>query len=138
VSRNGAPTHLVLIDTCVWSPFFDGRKSREKTAVEILLDEDRAALIGPLLAEVLHGFRRDDRADWAASYLRGLHYFEVAWEDSRQAASLGRRMAARGHKLPLVDLTVAAIAMRTDAAVYSTDPHFDLIPDLRRFAPKGD
>lgn len=97
------PTELVLIDTCVWVPFFNRPQSAEKAAVDGLLDEDRATLIGPILAEVLQGFRRNDRADWVASSLRGLHYVELPWEDWCAAAQLGRGLAAHGHRLPLTD-----------------------------------
>jgi len=122
-----------LVDTCVWIPFFNRPQSVEKRAIDALLAEDRAALIGPILAEILQGFRRDDRADWVASSLRGLHYLEVQWDDWRAAARLGRQLINRGHCLPLSDLTVAALALRTDSAVFSTDPHFDLIRGLKRF-----
>ncbi len=128
---------LVLIDTCIWVPFFNRRTSPEKIAVDALLDEDRAALIGPILAEVLQGFRSDQRADWVASSLRGLHYLEFQWHDWRAAAQLGRRLLARRHRLPLSDLALAAIALRTDAAIYTTDPHFDLIAGLKRFSPES-
>lgn len=53
---------LVLIDTCIWVPFFNRPRSREKQSVDELLDDDRAALVGPILTEVLLGFRRDERA----------------------------------------------------------------------------
>ncbi len=43
----------VLIDTGVWSAFFSKPGSREKRAVDALLDEDRVAVTGPVLAEVL-------------------------------------------------------------------------------------
>jgi hypothetical protein len=46
-------TDLVLIDTCIWVPFFNRPQSAEKRAVDALLEEDRAALIGPILAEIL-------------------------------------------------------------------------------------
>lgn len=114
------PADLVLIDTCVWVAFFNRPPSDEKRAVDILLDEDHAALIGPILAEVLQGFRHDDRADWVASSLRGLHFLEIHWDDWRAAATLGRRLAVRGQQLPLTDLTAAAIALRTESAVYRT------------------
>ena len=127
------PMDLILIDTCVWVPFFNRPQSIEKRTVDALLDEDRAALIGPILAEILQGFRRDDRADWVASSLRGLHYLEVQWDDWRAAARLGRRLIGGGYRLPLTDLTVAALALRTGSAVYTTDPHFDLIQGLKRF-----
>ncbi len=126
---------LVLIDTCIWVPFFNRPQSRTKQIVDELLDEDLGAIIGPILAEVLLGFRRNAHADWASSLLRGVHYLEVTWEDWRQAAAVGRTLASRGHELPLSDLAISAAARRLDCWVYSTDPHFDLIPDLKRFRP---
>lgn len=54
----------VLIDSCIWVPFFNRKKSIEKTTVTELLKGDRAAIIGPVLAEILQGFRRDQEADW--------------------------------------------------------------------------
>jgi predicted nucleic acid-binding protein len=130
-----ATQELILIDTCIWVPFFNRQHSREKQAVDELLDDDRAALIGPILAEVLMGFRRDEQADWVASVLRGLRVLEITWDDWRSAARLGRRLIANGHELPLSDLVLAAVALGHDLAVYSVDPHFDLIPDLKRYSP---
>jgi predicted nucleic acid-binding protein len=49
----------------------------------------------------------------------------------RDAAWLGQRLAAAaGHDLPLTDLVLSAVALRREYAVYSTDPHFDVVPDL--------
>jgi predicted nucleic acid-binding protein len=53
----------------------------------------------------------------------------------RDAAWLGQRLAAAGHDLPLTDLVLSAVALRREYAVYSTDPHFDVVPDLKRFRP---
>lgn len=123
----------VLIDTGVWSAFFSKPGSHEKRAVDDLLDESRVALTGPVLAEVLRGFRRTDQADWVASRLRLAHYLEPSWEDWRHAVALGRALAASGHDVPLTDLVVAALARRVEAFVFSIDPHFDLIPELKRY-----
>jgi predicted nucleic acid-binding protein len=46
---------------------------------------------------------------------------------------LGRELAARGHQLPLSDLVLVAFALDRDYAVWTSDPHFDLIPDLKRY-----
>jgi hypothetical protein len=59
-----ADGELVLVDTCIWVPFFNRPQSPEKRVVDQLLDEDRVALVGPILTEVLQGFRRDEQADW--------------------------------------------------------------------------
>jgi|SRR5579871_2451499 len=125
----------VFVDTCIWSSFFGKPSSPEKVAVDELLDTDRVALLGPILTEVLLGFRRKDQADWVASRLRLAHYIEVGWNDWRAAADLGRDLAAKGNKLPLTDLVVATVALRCHAWVYTSDPHFDLVADLKRYWP---
>jgi predicted nucleic acid-binding protein len=123
----------VFVDTCVWSSFFTKPASLEKENVDALLDEDRVAIVGPILAEVLQGFVRKEQADWVSSRLRLVHYVEVEWNDGRAAADLGRILAARGHLLPLSDLVVAVVSERLDVSLYSTDPHFDVIPGVKRF-----
>jgi predicted nucleic acid-binding protein len=125
----------VFVDTCIWSSFFSKPNSPEKIAVDELLDMDRVAVVGLILSEVLLGFRRKDQADWVASRLRLGHYVEASWNEWRAAADLGRECAAKGNQLPLTDLVVATIAWRLNAWVYSTDPHFDAIPHLKRFWP---
>ena len=55
---------------------------------------------------------------------------------SRRAKEADRGLgllAANGHRLPLTDLVIAAIALRHDLFVYTVDPHFDHFPDLKRF-----
>src|SRR5262245_58768798 len=126
----------VFVDTCIWAAFFGKPSSPEKSAVDVLIDADRVALVGPILSEVLLGFRRKDQADWVASRLRMAHYVEAGWKDWRGAASLGHDLAAKGNKLPFTDLLVAVVAGRCNAWVFTTDPHFDLIPDLKRFGPE--
>jgi predicted nucleic acid-binding protein len=126
----------VIVDTCVWASFFEKPGSAEKAAVDDLLDADRILLIGPIFAEVLLGFRRKDQADWVASRLRMAHDLVMTLEDWHMAADLGRDLIAVGNRVPLTDLVVAAAALRSKAWVYTTDPHFDLFPDLKRFGPK--
>jgi predicted nucleic acid-binding protein len=125
----------VLIDTCIWDAHFRNSQSAEKSSVDGLIDDDRAVLMGPILAETLLGYRRDEHADWIGSVLESLHYLNVTWTDWSAAAKLGRRPAANGHSLPLTDLAIAAVAFNRDVAVYSTDPHFDLIAGLKRHTP---
>src|SRR5690242_14694287 len=100
---------LVFVDTCIWAAFFSKPNSREKLAVDDLLDSDRVASVGPIVAEVLIGCRRKDQAAWIASRLRMTHYFEAEWDDWCAAADLGRDLIAKGNKLPLTDLLVAVV-----------------------------
>ena len=126
---------LVFVDTCIWASFFGKPNSPEKLAVDDLLDADRVALVGPVVAEVLMGFRRKDQADWVGSRLQAARYVEADWDHWRTAADLGRDLAAKGHKIPLTDLLVIAVAKRCNGSVYTTDPHFDVVPNLKRYWP---
>jgi predicted nucleic acid-binding protein len=125
--------NLVLVDSGVWSSFFSKPSSPEKRLVDVLLDQDRVAITGPVLAEVLRGFRRADQADWVASRFHLAHYLEPNWDDWRRAASLGRDLAAKGHDIPLTDLVIIALARRYDTYVLTNDPHFDLVQELKRY-----
>lgn len=125
----------VLVDTCIWASFFAKPASPEKSAVDDLLDSDRVALVGPIVAEVLMGFRRREQADWVASRLRLAHYLEADWDDWKSAAEIGRLLARRNHRIPLSDLLVASVAKRRQSWIYSTGPHFDVIPEIKRYSP---
>jgi len=92
----------VLIDTCIWVPFFNRPQSAEKKAVDALLDDDLAVLIGPIVTEILQGIPREAQANYVGSLLRGMRWLETIWEDWIEAARLGRRLAAAGHRLPPV------------------------------------
>jgi predicted nucleic acid-binding protein len=122
----------------MWVQFFNRRQSAVKQAIDVLLEADRAALIGPIVAEVLLGFRKNAQADWIASALQGIRYLDLSWRDWLSAARLGRQLLSNGHELPLSDLAVATVALAQDCSVYTTDPHFDLIPNLKRFRPESD
>jgi predicted nucleic acid-binding protein len=127
--------HWIFVDTCIWASFFTRATSREKLTLDQLLAQDRVALIGPVVAEILRGFRRNEQAEWAASRLRLAHYMETDWNDWCRAAQLGRKQASLGHDLPITDLVLAAVALRLNASIYTTDPHFDGIQGLKRFWP---
>ena len=68
---------LVLVDTCIWVQFFNRPQSAEKKSVDALLDDDRAALIGPVVAEILQGIPREAQAGHVASLLRGMRCLET-------------------------------------------------------------
>lgn len=125
----------VLIDTCIWATVFSKPRSVVNRAVEQLIKQGRVVVIGPVLTEVLYGFRRSDQADWASSRLKSLGWMEVEQSDWREAAAIGRKLAADGYRLPIADLVIAAMARRHDLMGYTNDPHFDLFTDLRRYSP---
>ena len=126
----------VPVDTCIWAAVFSKSGSGDKQTIDQLIEQDRVVVIGPVLAEVLYGFRRVEQAEWAASRMKDLGWLEVEWDDWCSAAALGRELAGAGHRLPLTDLVIVAVARRHGLSVYTVDPRFDVFPDLKRF-PAG-
>ena len=126
---------LVIIDTCIWAPYFQKRNPPVRPIVDQLLREDRVLIIGPIVFELLAGIKRTDHARWLSSELRSLNWSDLEWSDYVLAADLSRSLAKAGHALPFVDLQIAAVTQRTKSMVFTSDPHFDLIPDLPRFTP---
>jgi predicted nucleic acid-binding protein len=92
-------------------------------------------MIGPVLQEILIGIRRKEQACWVASQLEGTQWIDLDRNDWILATDLGREMLQRGHVLPDADLQIAAAALKGDFALWTTDRHFDLLPDLRRYKP---
>src|SRR5260370_41149566 len=113
----------IFVDTCIWASFFGKPGSPEKAAVDDLLDSDRVALVGPIVAEVLLGFRRKDQADWVASRLRLAHYVEAGWGDWRAGAEPGRGLAAKGKKIPFTELLAAPLTERYHTIVTKAVSH---------------
>lgn len=71
----------VLVDTCVWAPFLNHPQLRQDSPLAQLLEDDRVAIVGPILQEILIGIRRKEQADWIASQLEGVHWIDLIRED---------------------------------------------------------
>ena len=116
----------VLFDTCLWAQFFNRPQSREHEAISSLVKRNQACTIGPIIFEVLSGFKRKQHADWVSSVLQCIPEIEMGWNAWRSAANWNRELVSRGSRLPLADLFSATIALKNDLFIYSTDPHFRL------------
>lgn len=52
----------------------------------------------------------------------------AAWQ---KAGDLSAGLRRKGITIPLSDLVIAASALQVGAAVYSLDPHFEKLPELK-------
>jgi predicted nucleic acid-binding protein len=116
---------MVLVDSSAWIEA--ARRNGDlacKVAIEALLDEDEAALTGPVRLEVLGGARPDDRKR-LQGYLSLLPFFPVEEIDWQAAIGNGWTLRDRGLAIPWNDLLVATLALRLRFRVYARDRHFD-------------
>ncbi|MBL4681642.1 MAG: PIN domain-containing protein [Pseudomonadales bacterium] len=117
----------ILIDTCMWSLAFRGKKPREaKVAKEItvLIDENRAKIIGLIRQEVLSGY--SDVKSYTAlkeklSYFPNEPTIDVDYEVAAEYSNLCRRHGIQGSHAGFL---ICAVAVRTKMKIYTNDKDF--------------
>ena len=88
----------------------------------------------PALAEMLYGIQTLPRAvrnlkDWQA--IEGLFtYYQIEKQDAEYAANLQVVLRRRGRQLATIDAFIAAIALRYNLILLTTDQDFRAIPGL--------
>ena len=112
-----------LVDTSAWVAFLRGDPVAVRR-VDPLLAEGRAALTGPVFAEVLSGARTRADFDLLNRLLRGLDRLrepESLWE---RVAEHRFALARRGYQASLVDLTIAMAALDAGHTLLTRDLDF--------------
>jgi len=127
---------VVVADTTVWIEFFNDPESEEKQVIDLLIDEDDLALVGPVLAELLQGCRTAGEANAILDHVSALPFLEMNVSAWRRAGELSSSLRRKGTTLPLMDVIIAALALEHDAEVFTIDPHFRSIPGLKLHRPK--
>lgn len=119
---------LVLIDTSAWICFFARHGYPEiKNALSLLLDEDRAAVAGPILVELIQGSRTAEEKENIKKWIKGLYWLPVTdalWSD---AAEISFALRRKGITTSPIDTLIAALAIEYNCLLLHRDSHFDLI-----------
>lgn len=127
---------MVVADTTVWIEFFNDPESEEKHVIDLLIDGDELALVGPVLAELLQGCRTAGEASTILDHVSALPFLEMSFSAWRRAGEISSSLKRKGTTLPLMDVIIAALALEHNAEVFTIDPHFDEIPGLKLHKPK--
>lgn len=112
-----------LIDTSAWIAFFRGDPVAVRR-VDRLLADGRAAITGPVLAEVLSGAPTRATFQMLERLLHGLERLpepDAVWD---RVAEHRFTLARRGYQASLIDLTIALTALDTDHTLLTRDRDF--------------
>jgi len=119
---------MVLVDTSVWIEFFQNPESQAAVTLAALIkDHNRVALCGIVLQEILQGIRDRKSYELARERLLKFPFLETNRDTWLLAASLYRKLRAKGITLPPVDVTIAAIAVQNDVPLFTRDGHFETV-----------
>ena len=118
---------MILIDPSAWVDFFRNRKPLAEI-VDRAIEDDEAALCGPVVTELRRGLSSSDRARVLRA-IAGCHTVPQPASLWEEAGDLGYLLARRGLAVKSLDLLIAAIALAHDIPLLTRDSDFKHIRD---------
>lgn len=127
----------VLIDTSVWIEFFrpNGDASYRNAVCE-LIDDNKSALCGMILSELLKGARSEKEYKELEERLSTLLYLGTPESTWNKAGRIASHLLRKGIQVPMTDLVIAVIAIENKSPLFHKDKHFSLLEkhtDLKVF-----
>jgi predicted nucleic acid-binding protein len=118
---------MILVDTSAWVEFLRDTGSPVCQRVDELLDAD-VAVCDAIVMEVLAGAREEHHLAQLRGLLARATLVPITAEDYDHAASLYRTCRRNGETVRrLIDCLIAAVAIRSDAAVLHADTDFTVL-----------
>jgi len=135
----------ILVDTPVWSLGLRRRRTdlnpRERStvhALEELIRDGRAQMIGVIRQELLSGIREEERFRKLRDLLRAFEEPQLAVEDYEEAAFMSNRCRTKGVAGSPTDYLICAVSHRRSWPVFTLDHDFERysrILSLKLYAP---
>ena len=126
---------MVIADTSIWIHAQRQPDSVDSREFWRLYDRREIAMVGPVLAELLHGLRAQREFDTVVGQFEALDYLEVDRKMWTLVGRIRRELRRRGELIRFADCITAALAIQHDCAVYTLDRDFERVPGLRLYQP---
>lgn len=108
--------------------FFSSKGYEEiKRAISNLLDEDRVAIAGPILIELIQGTRNREEKENLKDYVKGLRWLTVIDDHWYKSAELAFELRRKGITSSAVDTLIATLAIEYNCTLLHRDSDFDRI-----------
>jgi hypothetical protein len=123
----------VIVDTSIWIQFFNFPQSKEKKEVDKLLNDNRVALVGVIVSELLQGSRSQEDFEKIEDKINALPYVKVSKNTWMEVGRTSFKLRKQGITLPLTDILIATLAKESGGEIYTLDPHFKKIPQVKLY-----
>lgn len=128
----------VFVDTSAWICFFARKGFPEiKTALSTLLDENRVAVAGPVVIELIQGCRSLREKMDVEDCLQGLRWLQVTDNHWSLAANLAFALRRKGVTVSAMDALIATITIDYTCLLLHRDHDYGFItehcPDLKHY-----
>ena len=114
---------MILVDTSAWIDFFRGRGAMADR-VDALIDDDEAALCGPVVTELRRGFRTAADQVKVLPLLDTCHLLDQPARLWEEAGELGSFLGRRGVTVKTLDLLVVTYALAHGLPLLTGDSDF--------------
>ncbi len=117
----------ILVDTSIWSLALRRARSTPhpcRAELHALIEEGRAAIIGPIRQELLSGIRTTAQFELLRSHLRAFPDLALGSEDYEEAARFFNLCRTRGVQGSNTDFLICATSVRRNMPILTTDDDF--------------
>ena len=116
---------MIVVDTSVWIDFFRDTPGRDSSGLEELIrDQNRVAICGIILQEILQGIKGRKAYTTTKERLLKLPFLNANRETYLLAAAIYRELRSHGITVPTADVTIAAVCVGNGAPIFTRDEHF--------------
>ena len=124
---------MILIDSSIWIPFFNGQKNLQVEVMKTLIANDEDVCLSVhILMEILQGFRTDKDFHQVHGYLQMFPVVDMGGMSSYVAAAqIYRRCRKKGITIRRgMDCIIAQTAVENDLVLLHDDADFDRIASV--------
>ena len=121
----------VLVDTSVWIEYFNKPTSVMGQDIKKLIEEDRVATAGIIVAELLQGAKNEKEFEDLRESLFSLIFLQESYATWEDVGRLSFELRREGKMIPLSDCLIATLSKENHCLIYTLDAHFKRVKDLR-------
>jgi predicted nucleic acid-binding protein len=114
---------MILVDISAWIDFFRDRKPIANI-VDQALDENSAAICGPIYTELLRGFKHTKERDKVIPLLQSCRFLTQPFSLWETAGQFGFQLKCQGVTVKTLDLLIACFAMAHGLPILAVDRDF--------------
>lgn len=123
----------VLVDTSIWIEYFNKPESPFGPALDKLIKNGNAFAAGIVLTELLQGAKIEKEFEAILENFTALPFFDATINTWIKAGKISFTLRRKGITIPTTDLIIASLALENNSSVFTLDPHFEKIPDLKLY-----
>jgi predicted nucleic acid-binding protein len=117
----------VLIDTNIWSTFFRRNKPEDQALrknIEMLIQENRISMIGPIRQEILTGIRDYNKYLVLKDYLQSFEDEPITTEAYEFGAKIANDCMKNGVAISSIDAIIVSMVALHGFEIYTNDQDF--------------